>query len=100
MSYASVNDGNGGQIIYVNAHMKKIIAESAGLKIDRINKILTKFVKFNVFKRIAIGTYQGNPNLFGKSDWKDIKSIRATFDFNKGEVIEHIEENNEIVCTL
>ncbi|MDY4500867.1 replication/maintenance protein RepL [Fusobacterium gastrosuis] len=99
MSYASIADGTGGQIIYVNAHMKKLIANATGLKIDRINKALTEFVKANVFKRIATGTYQVNPYLFGKGEWKDIKSIRATFDFNSGEIIAEIE-NNEIACTL
>jgi hypothetical protein len=99
MSYASIADGTGGQIIYVNAHMKKNIADATGLKIDRINKALTDFVKANVFKRIATGTYQVNPFLFGKGDWKDIKSIRATFDFNSGEIIAEID-NNEVACTI
>ena len=99
MSYASVSDGTGGQIIYVNAHMKKLIAAATGLKIDRINKALTDFVKANVFKRIATGTYQVNPYLFGKGEWKDIKSIRATFDFNSGEIIAEID-NDEIACAI
>lgn len=86
MSYASVEDGNGGQIIYVNAMMKKGIASNLDLSVESINKALTKFVKTGIFKRIGVGTYQVNPSLFGKGDWTDIKAIRATFDFNTGDI--------------
>jgi len=33
-------------------------------------------------KRVGYGTYQANPSMFGRGEWTDIKSIRATFDFN------------------
>lgn len=98
MSYASVYDPNGGQVIFVNAEMKRRIAMQTGKTVKRIEQAITEFVKANVFKRIATGTYQVNPSLFGKGDWKDIKSIRATFDFNTGEIITDID--NEIACSL
>jgi hypothetical protein len=86
MSYADQNEENGGQIIYVNAQMKRNIAQKLNLKMDRLNQSLTQFVKSNIFKRLAPSTYQVNPNLFGKGEWGDIKAIRATFDFNTGEI--------------
>ena len=43
-------------------------------------------MKTGIFARIATGTYQVNAELFGKGDWKDIKNIRATFDFARGTV--------------
>jgi hypothetical protein len=87
MSYAHDN-----QVIYVNAHMKQEIADENNLKIDRINQALKEFVKANIFRRIGRGTYQVNPHIFGKGEWKDIQRIRAFFDFNSGEVKAIIEK--------
>jgi hypothetical protein len=86
MTYANINDANGGQIIYLNAEMKRQIAIATDRTVKRVEQAITDFVKSGVFKRVATGTYQVNADLFGKGDWKDIKNIRATFDFGKGEV--------------
>lgn len=91
MSYA-----NDEQLIFVNAYMKKNIGEKLNLTVKRIDQALSDFVKSNIFKRVARGTYQVNPHLFGRGEWKDIKKIRAEFDFNTGEVIATIKSVNEI----
>lgn len=98
MTYANIQDNNGGQIIYLNAEMKRQIGLVTGKTVKRIEQAITDFVKTGVFKRIATGTYQVNAKLFGKGDWKDIKNIRATFDFGKGEVEAEIikKESDEL----
>ena len=86
MTYANTQDINGGQIIYLNAQLKRNIASATGKTVKRIEQAITDFVKTGVFRRVATGTYQVNADLFGKGDWKDIKNIRATFDFKNGTV--------------
>ena len=95
MSYADIAEKNGGQKIYVNIDMKKDIAEKLNLSLESVNKGLFQLTKSGLFKRIGTGTYQVNPYLFGKGEWKDISAIRATFDFNTGEVIADIEIKEE-----
>lgn len=95
MSYADINGQGGGQIIFVNKAMKELIAKQLNLGIDSINKALSQFTKAGIFKRLTVGTYQVNPNIVGKGEWKDIKNIRATFDFAKKEVIADIVKIEE-----
>lgn len=97
MSYADINGQGGGQVIFVNKAMKDIIAKKLNLGIDSINKALSEFTKAGLFKRLTVGTYQVNPNIVGKGEWKDIKNIRATFDFGSKEIVADIvraEEEN------
>ena len=97
MTYANTSDPNGGQVIYLNAALKRNIANATGKTVKRIEQAITDFVKTGVFARIATGTYQVNAELFGKGDWKDIKNIRATFDFGNGTVqTEIITEEEDI----
>lgn len=91
MSYADTNEEHGGQIIYTNSVMKNSIAKKIGVKINTLEKALGTFVLSGLFKRIGLGTYQVNPYIFGKGDWKNISAIRANFDFNTGEIIAEIE---------
>lgn len=86
MTYAEPSNEDGGQLIYVNAHMKKTIASELNVKLNTVDQTLTRLTKVGVFKRIGTGTYQVNPHLFGKGEWKNISAIRATFDFNTGDV--------------
>lgn len=95
MTYANTDDPNGGQIIYLNAALKKNIANATGKTVKRIEQAITDFVKTGVFSRIATSTYQVNADLFGKGDWKDIKNIRATFDFGKGTIETEIIKDDE-----
>lgn len=98
MSYASVYDIHGGQIIYLNAALKQQIAAVNNVTVKRVEQALTNFVKNDILKRVATGTYQVNPNIFGRGNWKDIKNIRSTFDFGnktiKTEIIRDRDEAN------
>lgn len=96
MTYANTAEPSGGQVIYLNAALKKQIALNTEKTVKRIEQAITEFVKSGIFRRIATGTYQVNADLFGKGDWKDIKNIRATFDFGNGTVeTEIIREETE-----
>ena len=77
MSYATT-----GQKVYVNASMKREIAEEAKVSVSYINTALTDFVKGKIIFRLDTGTYQFNPKIFGKGDWKDIEKIHATITFS------------------
>jgi predicted transcriptional regulator len=99
MSYADINGQGGGQVIFINKAMKDIIAKKLGLGIDSINKALSELTKAGIFKRLTVGTYQVNPNIVGKGEWKDIKNIRATFDFANKEVVAEIVKEEEEAMT-
>lgn len=101
MSYADINGFGGGQVIFVNKMMKQTIADKLGVTIKRVDQAITEFVKSGIFKRIAVGTYQVNANIIGKGEWKDIKNIRATFDFANKEVVAEVVnyEENEVNIT-
>lgn len=99
MSYADINGQGGGQVIFINKAMKDIIAKKLGLGIDSINKALSELTKAGIFKRLTVGTYQVNPNIVGKGEWKDIKNIRATFDFASKEVVAEIVKEEEEAMT-
>ena len=92
-SYA--DDLDGGQIIFTNKGMKDIIAKNCNVSYKRVEQALTEFVKKDIFKRVALACYQVNPYLFGKGDWKNIKNIRATFNFGTGEALAEIVKNEE-----
>lgn len=95
MTYANSNVKYGGQIIYVNKALKSAIADKLGLKLDSVNKALYELVKSQIFTRVDVGTYQVNPNIVGRGEWKDIKNIRATFDFGNREVVADIVKSEE-----
>ena len=94
MTYADSEEDHGGQIIALTSYLKHRIAKKLDIKINTVEKSLTSFVKTGIFKRIGTGTYQVNPNLFGRGEWKSIKAIRATFDFNSGEVSTEMHVND------
>ena len=84
ISYA--NSNNNGMILFLNKALKTIIAKKLNVSLARINQAVTEFVKKGYMKRLDRGEYQFNPFLFGKGEWKDIKAIRATYNYNTGEV--------------
>lgn len=87
MSYADVTKPNGGQIIYLNKQLKQDVASATQKSLKRVEQAIGQFKDANIFKQIARGTYQVNPLLFGKGEWKDIKNIIAQFDFGERTVI-------------
>lgn len=99
-NYADPDEEEGGQLIYVNKAMKEAVAKKCNVSLKRVEQALTEFVRKKIFKRIAIGTYQVNPNLFGRGEWKAVKAIRATFDFNTGEAYADIVKDEEAELTM
>jgi hypothetical protein len=67
-----------GNKLLINNHVKKEIQSQLGYKTTQsVANAITKFVKADILKRIDIGTYQLNPNLFAKGYWVDIQKLRA-----------------------
>lgn len=95
MTYSSNSNNGGGQMIYVNAHMKNEIASELSVSLARVNQAITDFVKGKIFFRAGRGTYQVNAHLFGKGDWQNIKEIRMKihFDPNGKSIMSEIEKN-------
>ena len=75
--------------------MKNIIAKKLNIGLESINKAVSEFTKTGLFKRLSVGMYQINPNIVGRGEWKDIKNIRATFDFASKEIVADIIKNEE-----
>lgn len=101
MSYASPSSKYGGQVIFINKPLKLEIAGRLNLQLDSVNKALYELVKGGIFRRVDIGAYQVNPNIVGKGEWKDIKNIRATFDFAARKVrAEIIRKGEELDARL
>lgn len=94
-SYANTDDCNGGQIVYINKALKVDIANKCGLSLKRIEQGLTMFVEKDIMRRVSVGKYQFNANFFGKGEWKDIRNIRANFNFGTGKIIAEIVKNEE-----
>lgn len=69
------------QLVTVNAFVKQRIAERTGRSVRRIEQALQLWIDNKVLFRVARGTYQLNPYLFGKGDWRDVKKLRASLDF-------------------
>lgn len=95
MSYADANSEDGGQVLCINKYIKNNIAKKLNIGLESINKAISEFTKAGLFKRLAVGTYQINPNIVGRGEWKDIKNIRATFDFASKEIVADIIKNEE-----
>lgn len=71
-----------GQMIYLNAALKRKIAAEIGVSKTRIDHAITDFVKGKVLFRMDVGAYQFNAKFFGRGDWDDIAEIQATITFN------------------
>ena len=94
-SYADIDSDNGGQVIYMNKMLKANIAKKCNVSLKRVEQAITEFVKKGIMRRIGVGTYQFNPNLFGFGRWSDIYNIRAVFDFGTGQAVAQIVKNEE-----
>lgn len=84
------------QLITLSSTIKKRIADelhwSQKHLQQRFNTELEKLIKYGIIKRLGRGTYQVNPELIGKGEWKDIAKLRATFHLSNGKVTHEFEE--------
>jgi hypothetical protein len=94
MTFAESSAKRGGQLIILNIFIKEQISKNLGIKINTLEHTISNLIKSGIIKRVGTGTYQANPHMFGKGEWKDISAIRATFDFNTGQVESEIERAN------
>ena len=69
------------QLVTVNAFVKQRIAKKTGRSVRRIEQALQLWIDNKVLFRVARGTYQLNPYLFGRGDWRDVKNLRSSLDF-------------------
>jgi len=95
MTFADPEAEHGGQLIPLNNFVKQQIINRLDIKMNTLDQAITKLTKSGIIKRVGYGTYQANPHMFGRGEWLDIKSIRATFDFNAGTVETDIEASSE-----
>jgi hypothetical protein len=101
---------NQNQEIAINAHIKRGIASELQCSYSTVEHAITDFVKGEVLLRVGTGTYQVNPHLFGRGEWKDIGKLRLTIDFDAngktimGEVIKKsrkpIVDENQLTLPL
>ncbi len=84
--------------IVLNSSIKREIAEEFKIHIKTIDNALVMLVKQGVLIRKDKGLYIGNPLLFGKGEWKDIRELRLTIHYTKegrtitAEVLQEQEE--------
>jgi hypothetical protein len=70
--------------IVLNAAVKKRMAVEIKISTRTIDNALSMLVKKSINFREDTGLYKGNPFLFGKGEWRDIRELRMTVIFNKG----------------
>lgn len=69
--------------IVLNSSLKREIAEEFKIHLKTIDNALVMLVKQGVLIRKDKGLYLGNPVLFGKGEWKDIRELRLTIHYTK-----------------
>ena len=74
---------NYGNEIVLNAAVKKRMALGLKISTRTIDNALSMLVKKNIIFREDTGLYKGNPFLFGKGEWRDIRELRMTVVFDR-----------------
>lgn len=77
--HGNVLEEGWGQLIYVNAALKRSVAGELNVKPATVSNALSHLVKYGILRRVDYGCYQVNPQLVGKGQWSEIKRLRATF---------------------
>ena len=83
------------QIVTLTAYQKKKICEKTGKSLRRLEQAITIWVQNKILIRVSRGTYQINPCIFGKGEWRDISKLRANFNFSEGNVTVEREYNSQ-----
>jgi len=85
--------------IVLNSAIKQEIAEDLKIAVKTIDNTLNLLLKEGILIRRGTGLFIGNPNLFGKGEWKDIRSLRMSITYGKGgRVIEtEIEKGDQVL---
>lgn len=73
-----------GQLVYVNASMKRAIAKEVGCEMDTVTQAIKKFCSKGILRRIDRGCYEVNPYIVGRGKWSDIVKLRTIVDWQAG----------------
>lgn len=95
ITYANADGSH--QRVHIGKLDKNEMSENYGISISMINKYIRKMVEYGVlFKTEERGTYDVNPWLIARGEWKNISQLRTEFDFINGKwqyVIQSTVEN-------
>lgn len=76
------DDEDGGQIFTADIFHKRQIATKVKRDVKTIENYIAKLVKTQCLIKVGRANYLINPYMFGKGEWKHIKSIRTTLEFD------------------
>ena len=74
------------QLVYLNPVLRKKIQETMGVRRSAFDKALRELRDRNIIKKVSNNTFAINPDYVGRGKWRDIRKLRATFDFITGDV--------------
>ena len=63
--------------------IKMMICDRLGIKMDYMNKAITKFHKKGLLIRVHRGIYIADPELFARGKWEDIQNLRLSIDYKQ-----------------
>lgn len=81
MSYAEYE-----QLVYLNPVLRRNIQNNLGIKQSMFDKALKELKDKGLIRKVANNTFSVNPDYVGRGKWRDIRRLRATFDFITGDV--------------
>lgn len=70
-------------IIMAYKPVKLLMCKDMGISMSYLNKCINTFHRQGILIRYARGVYIGDPNLFAKGSWKDIKNLRLVIEYNE-----------------
>lgn len=74
---------SGGLVVSMSGYDRKQLMQETGfVRMSSFNNILAQLVKGKLLIRLGTGTYQLNPYLFGKGNWRDIQELRMKVTYN------------------
>ena len=99
MSYA-----RDGSIIYTNKFMLEQIAKKCNVTLSQVRHTISKLVNVDIFRRIALNTYQVNPHVIAKGYESEVMKLRKQFDDPNnplsGIVIRDPVQNNDVAAVV
>lgn len=90
MTYANAGNANFRCTVRTDELVRRDVAEYCGVTDRRVKQAITALVEAEVFIPVEIegkrkrGIYFVNPWVVGKGEWKDIKALRAQFEYVSG----------------
>lgn len=97
MSYA-----RDGSIITLSKYIIEQVAKKCNVSVSNVRNLITKLVKFDIFRRLALNTYQVNPHVIAKGYESEVMKLRRQFDDPNnplsGIVIRDPVQNNDVAA--